>query len=203
MANYETKIHRIDNVDPADDQSDNARLLFRKNGRGLWVCVGGIEQDAAGDWTAWIYEEPDENGERDAEIVDIDPDRAVALDALWANRHAAPKLDASPKRIRRTRNKGYRMPNGCVYVGRPTRWGNPFHWEYFEELASYDRHKAKELAALRFRLWLEGEVPGSDQRRREILDHIEELRGHDLACWCRPDEPCHADVLLELANRED
>lgn len=202
MADYETRIHRIDNVDPTDDQPDTARLLFRKNGRGLWVCVGAIEQDLAGDWIAWIYTEPDENGERDTEIIEIAADRTVALGALWANRHAAPKIDASPKRIQRTRRKGDKMPAGAIYVGRPTRWGNPYNWEYFE-IAGHDPTKAKALAVMRFRLWLEGEILGNDQRRREILEHIEELRGHDLACWCKPGDPCHADYLLELANRED
>ncbi|WP_019732123.1 DUF4326 domain-containing protein [Mycobacterium avium] len=33
-------------------------------------------------------------------------------------------------------------------------------------------------------------------------DVVDELAGHDLACWCPPDQPCHADVLLELANQE-
>lgn len=36
--------------------------------------------------------------------------------------------------------------------------------------------------------------------RRMVLERLQELRGHDLACWCRLDQPCHAEVLLELAN---
>lgn len=38
--------------------------------------------------------------------------------------------------------------------------------------------------------------------RRMVLDRLQELRGHDLACWCRLDQPCHADVLLGLANEQ-
>lgn len=38
--------------------------------------------------------------------------------------------------------------------------------------------------------------------RRMVLDRLQELHGHDLACWCRLDQPCHADVLLELANAD-
>ena len=41
----------------------------------------------------------------------------------------------------------------------------------------------------------------SDERRRAILKDLPTLRGKNLACWCKPDAPCHADVLLELANR--
>ena len=57
-----------------------------------------------------------------------------------------------------------------------------------------------------FRAWLRGDsdvqfVKGERQRER-ILAELPELRGHDLACWCPLDQPCHADVLLELANSE-
>jgi len=52
-----------------------------------------------------------------------------------------------------------------------------------------------------FRRWLAGEDPSFPARRSALLHRLPELRGKDLACWCRPGEPCHADVLLELANR--
>lgn len=49
-----------------------------------------------------------------------------------------------------------------------------------------------------------GEIVDSSRRysrtRRIILDRLHELRGHDLVCWCPLDSPCHADVLLELAD---
>lgn len=63
---------------------------------------------------------------------------------------------AQPKRIQRRRTKGWRMPPGAVYVGRPT----------------------------------------------VLADRVDvsELRGRDLACWCPLDAPCHADLLIELAN---
>jgi hypothetical protein len=47
-------------------------------------------------------------------------------------------------------------------------------------------------AALAYRLYLERYLPE---------DFVEPLRGRDLACWCHLDQPCHADVLLEVANR--
>lgn len=97
-----------------------------------------------------------------------------------------------PKRIQRKRARGWRMPENAVYVGRPTRWGNPFE------------------TAQEFRDWIEHRVPVGcglpdftrlAPLRDWIESHISELRGRDLACWCAPGRRCHADVLLELANR--
>lgn len=92
-----------------------------------------------------------------------------------------------PRRIQRQRAKGWRMPPNAIYVGRPTYNGNPYHGDNGE----------------RFRDWLEGCRPGEfEEQRARILWSLPLLRGHDLACWCSLDAPCHADVLLELANRE-
>lgn len=89
-----------------------------------------------------------------------------------------------PKRIQRKRAKGWKMPEGAVYVGRGSKWGNPF------PVPGYSR----EESLRRFTLMttsLQNLSPG----------HYAELRGKDLACWCPVDKPCHADVLLEIANR--
>lgn len=101
------------------------------------------------------------------------------------------------KRIQRQRTKGWKMPEGAVYVGRPTKWGNPnrvgeYSWWLNREIES------REEAVRLFRLagpWATGANRGS-------LAAVEELRGKDLVCWCPLDEPCHADVLLEWANEE-
>jgi hypothetical protein len=85
----------------------------------------------------------------------------------------------APKRIRLSRKKGWRKPDGAIVVARPTRWGNPF------PVVDGDRGAAVE----QYRAWLP--TSGPDPA---------ELRGRDLACWCPLDGPCHADVLLELAN---
>ena len=120
----------------------------------------------------------------------------------------------APKRIQRQRTKGWRMPEGAVYVGRPTMWGNPFYLRgttvllrgVSEELFWAHRptvEYAREEAATSFGKWLDGRSPGlivAKDRQTGILASLEELRGHDLACWCPLDQPCHADVLLELAN---
>jgi hypothetical protein len=87
-----------------------------------------------------------------------------------------------PIRIQRRRTKGWKMPQNALYVGRPTPYGNPFD------------------TAAAFRLWLNGEIPEHKPQREFILSHVKYLRGIDLACWCRPSEDCHADVLLEMAN---
>lgn len=119
-----------------------------------------------------------------------------------------------PKRIQRKRTKGWRMPEGAVYVGRPHTFGNPFTGKW---------------AASRYRRWITGKMSGPEFYRLKDADSwalhtdrqwvrqgLAQLRGRDLACWCRLCDrhadgkplgelcadcaPCHADVLLELAN---
>lgn len=91
-----------------------------------------------------------------------------------------------PERIQRRRTPGWRMPDGAVYVGRPTVFGNPYH-------IRADRDAATCVAL--YREWLD-RPEHADLRERARA----ELAGHDLACWCGLDRPCHADVLLEVAN---
>lgn len=88
-----------------------------------------------------------------------------------------------PQRIQRKRTKGWRMPAGAVYVGRPTCFGNNF------SIAEYGR----KLAVFNFR---------QRMRNMQLINpsFFDLLRGKDLACWCPLDQPCHADVLLEIAN---
>ncbi|HXW79546.1 MAG TPA: DUF4326 domain-containing protein [Acidimicrobiales bacterium] len=93
---------------------------------------------------------------------------------------------APPRRVQRKRAPGWRMPPSAVCVGRPTRWGNPYRVGV--EVAG--RAEAVE----RYRAWLG--TPGAPTPE-QIHDH---LTGRDLCCWCPPGEPCHADMLLELAN---
>lgn len=124
-----------------------------------------------------------------------------------------------PQRIQRKRAKGWRMPEGAVYVGRPTKWGNPWSVKGYYN-AGYTGSLAEAAAACveNFRAWMtrtrsswSGDVPGGPLKhpdgsvRFEPVD-VSPLRGKDLACWCplpAPGEPdvCHAAVLLELANR--
>lgn len=73
------------------------------------------------------------------------------------------------------------IPAGAVYVGRPTKWGNPF-------VIGKDGTRAEVIRMYRYYL--------NDSR---LVFDLDELRGRDLVCWCSPEE-CHADVLLEAAN---
>lgn len=95
------------------------------------------------------------------------------------------------KRIQRKRTRGCRMPRGAVYVGRPTIFGNPIRIS-----ADYD-------AIAMFKRWIEGGrgKGGGGLRRVTLLSRLPELRGKDLACFCKEGAPCHADILLELANQ--
>lgn len=101
-----------------------------------------------------------------------------------------------PKRVQRKRTKGWKMPENCVYVGRPSKWGNPLSVNdavgrtLDKVLEFYRAYMLKNSARYN---------PNCDPQYRGL--NIEELRGKDLACWCSLDKPCHADILLELANR--
>ena len=167
---------------------------------------------------------------------------------------------ARPGRIQRRRVKGWRMPEGAVYVGRGSKWGNPFKYrdrvgglvryqpttpdvyeyegrisadgmrhDYFHPEGHVTRYDVRwatreEIVELYRRTILEpdrgmlGAYPsnkgrlatyrtGTDKRgfggtlHTVTADMIRaELAGKVLACWCPPDQPCHADVLLTIAN---
>lgn len=85
------------------------------------------------------------------------------------------------------------MPLNCVYVGRPTIWGNPFSSD-FAGLRRHEQGKVRGALAERYRNYLPGLL------KAQPYISLEQLRGKDLACWCPLDQPCHADVLLEIAN---
>jgi hypothetical protein len=118
-----------------------------------------------------------------------------------------------PVRLRLSRRKGFNLQdlsqaaNGlpAVNVARPSKWGNPHPvfrcWYHgpmpdvglpdFDAITTADADaEGRRIAVALFRLEAE--------RRPQAFD---ELRGKNLACWCKPGEPCHADVLIELANR--
>lgn len=107
-----------------------------------------------------------------------------------------------PRRIQLRRTKGWRIPPNTLKVDRTTRWGNPFaadkpadlprahRWGFTVKNEKHRPVDQAEAVAL-FRSALD------DQSRSLIRLH---LFGKNLACWCKPGEPCHADVLLEVAN---
>ena len=86
------------------------------------------------------------------------------------------------------------IPLGAIYVGRPSKWGNPMTVKELKILFPRDSSAGLHQRAVD---WYKRYLP-IDVRLYEQLD---ELRGKDLVCWCAP-LPCHADVLIEMANRE-
>ena len=111
-----------------------------------------------------------------------------------------------PERIQRKRTKGWKMPSNTVYVGRPGWLGNPFPVDVYGRDGAVDRFRrlmcgqmstlemsqsstchAADISLVTIRSWIRDQLPN--------------LRGKNLACWCALDKACHADVLLELANR--
>ena len=142
-----------------------------------------------------------------------------------------------PKRIQRRRVKGWRMPPNTVYVGRGSRWGNPFipndrsglarepaihtpgqSWEYEGRISAagtrHDffhaggkvtpvtvRYMTLDEIILCYRAYVTGGNWPCDWSLQSQVEQIRaELAGKNLACWCKLDQACHGDVLLELAN---
>lgn len=112
----------------------------------------------------------------------------------------------TPKRIQRKRTKGWKMPEGAVSVCRPGKFGNPFPVDSCMEACGCSKEEAIGLCVDAFRGWLrDGEhsefwfTDGIEQHEK-ITASLHELKGKDLACFCALDQPCHADVLIELAN---
>jgi hypothetical protein len=92
-----------------------------------------------------------------------------------------------PDRVQLRRTKGWRMPPNTVKVDRTTRWGNPYQGQG----TGADRAHLVRL----FRDYLTW-----PEQADKVAAAKRELRGKNLACWCPPGEPCHADVWLEVAN---
>ncbi|MCA2275479.1 DUF4326 domain-containing protein [Mycobacterium intracellulare] len=128
-----------------------------------------------------------------------------------------------PQRIQLRRTKGWRKPEGAIVVARPSRWGNPFRIYRGHHLIGPQWHVAHATwghihtdeciwayvtssspipiaeAVGQYRMLLQ--IRQRDEPER-LAEWLKPLRGRDLACWCPLDQPCHADVLLEIANQE-
>jgi hypothetical protein len=74
-----------------------------------------------------------------------------------------------------------------VYIGRPSKWGNPF--KLADELNASDEARRSCLA--KYEAWI--------LRQPQLLSSLHELRGKTLGCWCKP-KACHGDVLARLAD---
>jgi hypothetical protein len=116
-----------------------------------------------------------------------------------------------PQRITFHRVKGFdlqatsRALNGlpAKMVTRPGKWGNPFVIKDVAKRFKLDDPAAQARAVELCGQWLKGKLdpsldPGHPPPPRAEM--IAELGGHNLSCWCKPGEPCHAEFLIELAN---
>jgi hypothetical protein len=95
------------------------------------------------------------------------------------------------------RIRGVKLPEGVVYVGRPSKWGNPFK-------VGDDGTRNHAEAVVNYKTYLFMTVKGN-----KLLLNIGKLKGKDLACWCgewepgQPEIDCHGVVLMKLANKEE
>lgn len=105
-----------------------------------------------------------------------------------------------PLRIRRLRAPGKRNPHGAVYVGRNSRWGNPFRTAAaFERWLADGIYEPAELLH-----WKTPEqLPAYREQILDARNGICLLRGKLLMCFCSLDQPCHGDVLARLANESE
>ncbi len=115
-----------------------------------------------------------------------------------------------PVRIQRRRTRGWRMPPGAIYVGRPSKWGNNYivGQRCYDHVTGVfvvpeDRAHAVTLYRIEWEHWLDTDTIGG----RSPHHAFDPLRGHDLTCWCPLVDkngnpvPCHADILIELSNK--
>lgn len=109
-------------------------------------------------------------------------------------------------RVQRKRTKGFKLPPNTVCVSRPSKWGNPFDWRDWRESWPFSHPTpnppqdtigrdtwCKNMATQEFKDAL---------ATGEIMLPLHELRGKNLACWCRRNQWCHGDILLDLANSD-
>ena len=84
------------------------------------------------------------------------------------------------------KRRPHEIPEDAVYVGRPSRWGNPYK--------ETSKKKTREQAIREFQTYAE-------LKDFYEADWLEPLKGKDLVCWCSP-LPCHASILLQMANED-
>lgn len=105
------------------------------------------------------------------------------------DRKAQPVV-SQPRRIQLSRKKGWRLPPNTLNVARPSRYGNP-HRIGFCPVCGVTHTRDEAVAEFEAEL------------SQLSANHFEVMRGKNLACWCKLNERCHADVLLRLANAAD
>lgn len=110
----------------------------------------------------------------------------------WCERHPFDLCSIGAKLLRSAamgepivlNKKTDKIPADAVYVGRPSKWGNPFK-------IGVDGNREEVISE--YKQWL------MSVEQAYLIFYLTELRGKDLVCWCAP-LSCHADILLEMAN---
>ena len=122
-------------------------------------------------------------------------------------------MSGKPRRMQLSRHAGYNLQaasqalNGlpAKRVTRPGPWGNPFVIAEVADRYGLDAAAAQVKAVELCGQWLRGTLdkrlsPGEPPTGKTIR---RELKGHNLACWCKPGTPCHSEILIEIANSAD
>lgn len=111
-------------------------------------------------------------------------------------------------RIQRKREKGWRMPENTIYVGRPTKWGNPmkiigkkafiqrFHQKEFVPYDNIEHENIQQFVVDWYKSYIKHNI-----KKYPKKFNLDELRGKNLSCFCSESHPCHVDVLLELITQ--
>lgn len=99
-------------------------------------------------------------------------------------------MNNAQKRIQRKRTRGWRMPSTAKYIGRPTKWGNPYK---IGELGLLTR----EAVLNAYEKWVRQTIHEEDSH------FLDPLKGKDLVCFCSLDQSCHADVILKILNEQE
>lgn len=120
---------------------------------------------------------------------------------------------SEPMRVQRRRTRGWELPPNTVVVTRPSEWGNPFRVDKATEISpekgKVTWHVSTETSVWTFPAKDEAQDAAAKLFRANALSEKNEgyrerarlaLKGKNLACWCKPGTPCHADVLLQIAN---
>lgn len=128
----------------------------------------------------------------------------------------------SPSGIQLRRSAGWHKPENTIVVARPSRWGNPYvvgtgqltwtgtklgpagYYHPADERHCHETVPPEVLTAAQavwlYRHDLQGALADPDPLHDELRQALDDLAGHNLACRCPPERPCHADALLDLAN---
>lgn len=163
-------------------------------------------------------------------VLDIaNPEREDSAMPDGHDSNTDPAVTNAPHRVQLKRTKGWRLPPNTVVVSRPSRWGNWYVVATPFDIYPNTRYTTDKTSLLVAQVDKRGRFTGSrwggftakseatafavDLYRRSLIAtyllpdgaldrefYLGELRGKNLACWCPLDQPCHADVLLELAN---